>query len=143
MHEHVTAMPKRRRLWDGLGILVSSVCLVHCLAPALLAGTFVFMGGGGHSEHATTHAWFFVVAAATGLLAFLPGFRHHRSWKAPLLATAGFVSLGFGAFAAHDIVGHEGELVFTVLGGLLLLGAHVLNIIHCRRGHPCASNQAG
>lgn len=136
MHEHTTDLPPRRRLWDGLGILVSSVCLVHCLAPAVLAGSAVFLGTHGE-EHDAAHVWFFVAAAVVGLLAFLPGYRHHRSWKAPGLAAAGFATLALGAFGGHDLLGHEAAVAVTVAGGALLLGAHVVNIVHCRRGERC------
>jgi len=138
MHDHdpASTLPGKRRLWDGLGILVSSVCLVHCLAPAVLAGAAVFLGGDAH-ETGATHRWFFAVAAAAGLLAFLPGFRHHRSWTAPVLAACGFLALGTGSFAGHDLVGHDAEILFTVTGGLLLLAAHAVNLAHCRRSEPC------
>ncbi|MHC4925636.1 MAG: MerC domain-containing protein [Planctomycetota bacterium] len=135
------AAPARTgRVWDGLGIALSSLCLVHCLAPVLLASTITVFGIGGDG-HGMFHQGVFLAASVIGLLAFLPGFKHHRSWTSVGLAAAGFGLLFIGAYVAHDVWGHEAEMPLTVAGGLTLIGAHAVNIRACRKGPtPCADD---
>ena len=114
-----------RTLFDRLGIGVSVVCLVHCLAmPFLLTGlSFYAVTDAAH------HAFHIAIAAVTvplALAAAWPGYREHRRGAVPLLLGAGALLFVLN-IALHDAAGEAGVLVLSVAGSLLLVAGHVVN----------------
>jgi hypothetical protein len=120
------------RVWDGAGIAVSGLCVLHCALPPILVGLLPAAAAGIPGDE-SLHGWLFGGAALTGILAFGPALRRHRR-PGPLLAALGAYALLFtGAFLACDRLGCAWEAPLTVSGGLLLIGAHGLNLRACRR----------
>lgn len=126
---------------DKFGILLSQLCLVHCLAlPALLAllpsQRLEFLDGGE-----SLHTAILVLASPTAIFALLSGRRVHQK-NFPLVL--GLLGLGF--LWAEPLL----ETLFRVepwlhrvggLGSLLLLVGHLANLKSGGDGHACCMNR--
>lgn len=114
----------RKHYADRVGIWLSSLCLIHCmLTPLILLGLpalslFKF------SE--SLHQALAVVLPVIALVAFIPGYRHHRRTNILWLAASGLmliVGAALGAAALSPIL----EALITITGSLALVRAHWLN----------------
>lgn len=116
-----------QRVWtngvlDRAAMSLSGLCLVHCLATAVLAGLLSTAGAalGNHEIHAVG----LVIAMALGAVALGRGIIEHGYMMPP---SVGALGLGVMAGALELPHGGGGEMVYTLLGvGLLALG-HDLN----------------
>ena len=145
----------RKQFSDKLSICLSLCCILHCIAlPVVilmipsLASLWI--------NNEKVHVILVLFAVPISLFAMAKSLRVHHNYKCINLAVIG-LSLLVAAIFMHDInfgsesshIGHEDvahheeaehghhehggigetlETVFTVLGGLILLGAHYLNI---------------
>ncbi|GAB4556084.1 MAG: hypothetical protein Tsb0013_18910 [Phycisphaerales bacterium] len=146
----------RRSLLDALGIGLSALCMVHCLAlPALLVALpqLSSVMGLDHSFHVVLA----VVLPLIAGLALVQGYLRHR---VPMTLVLGGLGLAFVWLAlavpgcetcTHDHAGHEHahaaapaifglplHNVVTSVGSILLISAHAMNWRACRSG-PCKS----
>ena len=113
-------------IWDRLGILLSLLCLVHCLVlPLLLAGLSVwnFLEG--------AHLWLALAVAPVTLLAAVPGYRRHGRREVLWLLSVDVVGL-FVALPAGHAAGALAEQALTSAAGFLLVAGHWINT---RAGH--------
>jgi len=116
---------------DSLALILSGICLVHCLLlPVAL--TIMPILGAHMMSHGDFHALMLVIALPTSVLAFGIGCRQHRRGSVLLLGTAGLTLLVVAAFAVESTWGAEAERWITVLGGIVLAIAHVQNFRFCR-----------
>jgi len=116
---------------DGLGLAASSLCIVHCIGTAAFGFLLPALGLTSLADERIHHALAVAVVAA-GLLAFVPGFRLHRSWP-----VATFAALGLGAIALSQLLPDEAlrerlETALTLFGGGMLVIAHWQNRVLCR-----------
>jgi MerC mercury resistance protein len=107
--------------WDGLGLGVAGLCLVHCLATSVFLT--LFAAAGGALLHPAIHELGLVFAIFFGVIALWQGIMRHG-----FLLPASIGSLGIGMMAGALTLPHGGiEVFYTVLGvGVLSLG-HMLN----------------
>lgn len=110
-------------LFDASAIVLSTLCLIHCLALPLLATALPLFGVWAEEE------WVHVVLVAIALpLAGLALWRAHRRRRLPValraLAAAGLLGLLAGALGWP---GESWETPFTVAGSLMLASAHAWN----------------
>lgn len=117
----------RVRRWDTLGMLVSALCVAHCIAVPLFLGLLPAFGLSFLAKDGL-HEVLALVVLVVSLLAFVPGYRAHHDRRVLVLGGVGVVLLSGAAFAPGLSVVVESAL--TALGGTLLVVAHVLN----RRG---------
>lgn len=120
---------------DRLGICVSVACAVHCLAmPVLLAllptMSSIFLIGHG------VEAVLAIAAVVLAIACLCWGFRIHRKKR---------LILSFSAAAAFILWGQSMgtgwvETLLVVLGGLGLVGSHLLNRALCRSCNRCCSH---
>ena len=103
--------------WDTIGVMGSLVCLAHCLLLPLVVGVILF-----------EEEWLVVALTAPALFALMSGWRTHGKWVPGFFMVSGLIVLNSAAFATPE----NWEAGLTVLGGLLLIGAHGLNY-HLRR----------
>jgi hypothetical protein len=123
METRMPASPARQRLFDGLAISASLLCLAHCLLLPL-AILLVPMLAAFLTLPEAFHAWVFALAVPTSLVALLAGWRRHGARQPALLAGAGLLLLGAGLVLAPA---HAVETALTVAGSLLLALGHVRN----------------
>ena len=108
---------------DQLGIILSSVCLVHCIVfPIIIAALPAI------ATSLPADQWVHPVLLATALpvtgFALWRGFRAHGDSRSSWLGALGLVLI---AVALLSGVGFLVETVLTVLGGLLVTSAHIFN----------------
>ncbi len=109
---------------DRVGVMLSALCLVHCvLGLVLVAG----MGlGGAFLLDPDIHRWGLLVATIVAGVAIGVGAVRHRRAKPFVVAMTGLTFMG-GALA----VGHGfEEAVLTMIGVTLVAAGHILNLRH-------------
>jgi MerC mercury resistance protein len=106
---------------DRVAMTLSGLCLVHCLATALLLGTLSTVGGLLGSP--VIHEVGLVLALGLGVVALGNGILQHGRFLPPSIG-----GLGIGVMAAALTLPHGGfEMVATMLGVVLLATGHFLN----------------
>ncbi|MGB5345404.1 MAG: MerC domain-containing protein [Woeseia sp.] len=109
---------------DRLAMLMSALCIVHCLALpfVLLALPFV-------AEFASTH-WhlpMLLFAVPVSVTAIVIGYRRHGNSALVAGAAVGLALLIAGATIAHDHLGAVADRSLTILGSLILAYVHWQN----------------
>jgi MerC mercury resistance protein len=107
--------------WDGLGLSVAGLCLVHCLATSVI---LVFLASaGGILLDPAIHEGGLVLAIIFGTLALGRGV-----WQHGFLMPAAIGALGIGMMAGALTLPHGGtEILYTIMGVAVLALGHDLN----------------
>jgi peptidoglycan/LPS O-acetylase OafA/YrhL len=131
------------RAWDLAGVGASLLCILHCVATPMLAVALPAL----ELLERPAHTAFAVAILGIGLIAFIPGYRRHRRASVALLGLLGFGLLSAGVVLPEGTLGEGTETALTVLGGALLITAHLRNAYLCKFcrvcGHaPCAAGIA-
>jgi MerC mercury resistance protein len=122
---------------DRSGMLIASICFVHCVAgPVLLtfAGLTSLVGISEKLE-----PLFLLGSAAIGVMALVPAYRKkHGRLSCIALFASGLLCL----LMRHHIESRAFSIepVATALGAGLIIGAHVLNLRFSRRCQCCEPN---
>lgn len=112
-----------RNLADRAGILLSAICIIHCLlTPVVLLSLPALRIS---EYHESFHELMILILPVLAVLAFVPGYRRHRDasvfkWSLPGLALLVFAAVYFEDHAL-------GQIGFSVAGSLLLIRAHLIN----------------
>lgn len=115
--------PIRERL-DRTGILISGLCVVHCVV-GLLAVTLLGLGG----EFLLDPAWHRVglgIAICVGVVTIGLAAVHHGRLGPLAIAGVGLALMSGGLFVSHGFA----EASLTVPGVMLVAAAHLLNLRH-------------
>ncbi len=117
---------------DNIGACLSFACAVHCMAAPLLLTVLPLTGLGFILAESTELV---MVASAGGIAvgSLAWGFRSHRKRRVFLVLGGALMLI----IIARLGVSENAEVIFTVLGGLLLMGAHLVNRHLCRTCQPC------
>ncbi|MEO0335792.1 MAG: MerC domain-containing protein [Pseudomonadota bacterium] len=133
---------------DRIGIVISALCLVHCLlTPALILMFPVISVVGAYD--AWIHLGLAVLIFPVAYQAINQGYKHHKNNLVLILAVLGLslfaLSTGIAFFAEHNhhqLGGHDhdhggfrladSELLISVFGSLMVSAAHGLNLWLCR-----------
>ena len=111
----------RNGMLDRLGIALSGLCLVHCLASAVLVA--VLASAGGVLLDHRIHAVGLVLAIALGALSLGRGIAEHG-----FMMPAAIGGLGLGVMAGALSLPHDGgEILYTLAGVAILALGHDLN----------------
>ena len=116
--------------FDRVGIAASAVCLVHCLLLPLLVPLLPLLAGVAGAED--VHEGLLVFLTFCALLAFVPGYRAHRALSVLLFGGLGVVLLVGGALAHEWTELAAFDTPLTVLGGVVLIATHWVNLRLCR-----------
>lgn len=107
--------------WDGLGLGVAGLCLVHCLATTILL--VILSSAGGILLDPVIHEIGLVFAIMFGVLALGKGLIEHG-----FLVPAAIGAVGIGMMTGALTLPHsDGELFYTIFGVALLALGHDLN----------------
>ena len=117
---------------DKIGIWVSGLCALHCLALPLLLPILPFVASSFIAEN-----WFertiLSLSLLIGLTALLVGFfRYHRQLYPLYALIAGGI-----IYWNKDIFGHDFEPITIAIGATLIITAHVMNLRLCRACKAC------
>ena len=120
---HAALLSIRDRL-DRVGITLSGLCLIHCLAGLLLV---TVLGVGGNWLLAPEiHRVGLAFAIVVGVFTIGLGVFRHGRMGPMVLGTLGLALMTAGLFVEHGAQ----EMVFTVSGVILLACGHILNLRH-------------
>ncbi|WP_293620732.1 MerC domain-containing protein [Salinisphaera sp.] len=119
---------------DKAAVVLSGLCLVHCLALPVVVALFPVFGF-TVVEHGTFHQLILIVVIPTTVVALGAGYRRHRRHVVPFFGTLGVLALVMAAFGAHALGADMLERATTVVGGLLIAVAHIQNFRYARAGH--------
>ncbi len=132
----------RHMKWDRWGLLLSGLCLIHCLGTPFLLLLFPMF----HSLqgfHSSIHwiAAFLLIPMA--IYAVTQGYSHHRKKIVPTLAGLGGVLVLLGALAPltlshqhlHEAHWFTKDIIISMMGSVCLLTCHGLNIWFCRQNN--------
>lgn len=117
-----------------MGIVASTVCAVHCTVGALLLGATGAARAFSDERIEVAFAAFAIVVAAGSLT---HGYRRHRGMLPMMMGAAGTLALG-GVRIIEPGSGWA-EVVVSVIGAGLLVGAHWLNRRRLRAHHACCA----
>ena len=119
---------------DRRGMLLASLCFVHCVAGPILLSYAGLSSLIGVSEK--LEPLFLTGSAAMGMIAFVPAYRKKHGRKSCLaLFGCGFLCL---LLRHHvDIPAVPLEAIATGAGASLIVGAHVLNLRFSKRCQCC------
>jgi MerC mercury resistance protein len=125
---------------DRIGVAASVVCLIHCLLLPLAVPLLPLLAGFAEAE--SVHQGLLVLLSVCAVLAFVPGYRTHRALS--VLAYGGLgVALLVGGALAHDLAVLEGlDTPLTVIGGVVLIVTHLVNLRLCRSCPVCREQEA-
>jgi chromate transport protein ChrA len=115
--------PLRER-FDRLGILISGLCAVHCLAT--LAVVALLGVGGGVLLDPALHRVGLAVAIVVGAVALGLGIARHRRRDPLLIGAAGLSLMALALLTGHS----PAEAALTIAGVALVALAHWRNVRH-------------
>lgn len=121
------AMSLRRAInLDRLGLGLSGLCIVHCLAlPVGLA--LLPLWPVAAQIHIWLHAVFAVVIVPTTLAAMWYGYRRHGSYGTLSLLGLGLITVLAALLIGHEAPGEVTETLVTLSGSSLLILGHWRN----------------
>ena len=123
---------------DRIGVVASSLCAVHCALTPFAIGLLPLLGLSLLADERTE--WAFVgVSVAVGFSSLLPAyFRRHRRARPLIFFTSGLSLI----FIAHFLLEENLrlEIPAVLLGALLVITSHLLNLRLCRSCAACADD---
>ena len=107
---------------DATGIILSTLCFLHCLAvPFIATGALAWVA----SE--AIHIGLTVALAGVVVFVAWPSYQQHRRAVVPALLVGGLALL-IAAVLGEDTLGEYAETSLTVLGSVVLVLGHILNL---------------
>ena len=107
--------------WDGLGLSIAGLCLLHCLITTFLLA--ILASAGGALLNPMIHEVGLVLAILLGVLALGKGFRAHGLFLPAFVGALGIGMMGGALTLPHGAM----EIAWTVIGVVLLGIGHLLN----------------
>jgi len=117
---------------DAIAVVLSGVCMLHCLALPLLLTISPILNVTLLSE-TVFHVLLLAFILPTSVIALTIGCRSHKDKITLVLGALGLSILTITAFFGHQLVGLTGERILSSFGGLILASAHIQNYRCCRR----------
>ena len=119
---------------DRRGMLIASLCFVHCIAGPILLSFAGLSSVLSVSEK--LEPLFLLGSAAMGVMAFVPAYRQKHGRKSCLaLFASGLLCLLLRHHAALPVI--PIEPIATAIGLTLIFGAHALNLRYSKRCQCC------
>ena len=125
-----------RKYMDTAAIVLSGVCMLHCLALPI-ALTILPIVNVTLLDESTFHLIMMAVILPISVIALTIGCRQHKDKLTLVLGSVGLGILTITAIFGHDLLGLTGERIVTSIGGLILAAAHIQNY-RCCRNDDCA-----
>lgn len=129
---------KHLRLFDRLGFSASTLCAIHCVAMPFVVSVLPALGlsflGGGVFE-------LVMIATSIVIASFSLGssYRVHGKLNALMIMTSGAMLLIFNFFGheSHSPLVETLHPYLAALGGLMIAGAHWINMRLCKSCEVC------
>lgn len=114
---------------DRVAVVLSGLCLVHCLALPLVLAALPFVSGFAETHW---HLPMLAIALPVSFAAIVIGYRRHGNRAIVAGAAAGISLLVAGATLGHAVLGDTADRVLTVAGSLVLAAVHWQNSMRLR-----------
>lgn len=111
-----------RGRFDRLGVLISGLCMVHCVAGLFLIGVLGL--GGGVLLNPAIHRFGLVAAFLVGMFTIGAGALRHGHRLPLALGTTGLALMAAAIASDHGTA----EALLTISGVVLVASAHVVNM---------------
>jgi len=117
---------------DRIGITATSLCALHCILLPVILPALPLLGISFLADHAWEHV-FLIVTAILGSIAMFSGFkRYHRKLYPFYLLALGVIIY----WQKHDF-SEAVQPYFIVIGALLIVSAHLINLKLCNDCKQC------
>ena len=116
--------PLIRTRLDRVGMALSALCAVHCVAGVVLV-TVLGLGGGILLDP-RIHEWGLALAVGVGVVVLGYAALRHRNIGSLIIGGIGLGLMGLGLVVPHGVA----EACFTVAGVSLVAIAHYRNLRH-------------
>jgi hypothetical protein len=123
-------------IMDKCAIMLSFLCVIHCLVLPLLLVVLPSLGV-WQLDNEAFHTWLLIAVIPVSLYALTAGVKKHRQYRFLLIGATGIMLLIFAALLGHDLIGESGEKILTLLGATLVAIAHWANFGRCKHNHGC------
>ena len=120
-----------RSLADGIGIVGSAACALHCIAAPVLLVAGTALPASFLADETFHHMLLWVLLPAAVLAIGLGCWQHKDRWVL-VLGVLGLAGLSSPVAVPHELIGELGERVVTVGSAGLLIAAHLRNFRRCR-----------
>lgn len=143
MSDDAPAQPRESNAADAAGVAVSIACGIHCILTPILLLALPSLGEAFHAP--IVHRVIAVLVTGIAAYALWRGYRRHGHALPVIIGSVGVLTIWSALFIPHEAHDHDhfhlpmGTIV-TILGSLLLITGHILNIKNCRAG--CCHNHA-
>lgn len=117
---------------DRFAIVLSGICLVHCLLAPILLTLLPIFSLSVMIEEVVFHKLMLWIVVPTSVVALMIGCRKHRRWPIAISGGLGIAILFLVAFLGHDHLSVSVEKIATSIGGLILALSHYLNYRACQ-----------
>lgn len=121
---------------DKFGIILSGVCLVHCLLTPILITIIPILSINLMVEDLLFHQLMLGLVLPTSCVALIIGCRKHKQLAIILTGVIGMAILTAVALFGHELFGEGTEKLMTTAGGLILAASHYFNFRACQ-SVPC------
>ena len=117
---------------DKFGILLSGVCMLHCLIAPVLVTLVPILSINVFVEHFLFHTLMLWLVIPTSVIALFLGCRKHKKLAIVGTGALGITVLLFFAIFGHDLFSEVGEKIGITIGGLIVAFSHYLNYKACQ-----------
>ena len=129
---------------DKFGVLLSGICILHCLITPVLITLLPVITLSSFIEELLFHQLMLWLVLPTSCIALFIGCRKHRDFNIVITGILGMCILIFVAFWGHDFLGETQERIASSVGGIVVAISHVLNYRACQKricnDDNCATN---
>jgi hypothetical protein len=120
--------------YDALGIAASVACAIHCAVLPLLMSSLPILG-----INIINNVFFeygmILLAAAIGIYSLMHGFKKHHHQYTPMI----IFSIGIVLLLLKQAIDSY-RLVLLIPAVMLIICAHVINYLNCRKANHCHTN---
>lgn len=111
---------------DGIGMALSGICLLHCIAVPVIAFTVPAASGLILDKESLFHWILLWLAIPISGVAFWYAWHRHQATGTLILGALGLFVMFVGV---SHIFGHENEIGITVAGAIAVAIAHLSNFV--------------
>lgn len=119
--------PKLQTRTDKLAILLSSMCVLHCLLTPILLIAIPSLAGVALLNDETFHRLMLFFVVPSGVFALAIGYSHHQKGWLAMSGLVGLVVLSSPLWLGHAYLGETGEVVVSVIGSAIIVAVHTIN----------------
>lgn len=128
-------LAKARVMFDKFGIMVTSLCAIHCILLPVILPILPLIGLTASHNHAF-EGFVLLFTMVLGFITLFIGFHRYHRKLYPFYA----LFLGGFIYWQRDAWGHDMEHVVLVVGAALVILAHIMNMRLCNQCNSCKSD---